>query len=63
MPEGPIDDLILQKLRVLITTATEPARLADAITAEGFGLQPATVLDLANLLSVKARAFLLPLVR
>jgi hypothetical protein len=60
---GPIDAFVLAKIREAIMTATEPLRLAEAISQLLPGLFPATAADLASHSSDKLRAILLPLVR
>jgi hypothetical protein len=59
---GPLDDLILAKVRELLTTATDPARLSAAVVAE-FGWSQSSANEVGAMLSDKLRAFLTPLVQ
>ncbi len=59
---GPIDDLILGKVRIAIMTMTSPERLTQSLMASRIKMESVTAMDVANGLSEYLRSVLLPLV-
>jgi hypothetical protein len=57
---GPLDDLILAKVRVLVETVTDPAKLAASVAALWPQLSPMAGRELGALLSDKLRTALHP---